>query len=175
MEAVGTWNVPTPLEEVHQDLETKERKKQLFYYHQANAAVNALGARVTEGASPPRNPCMCASGAGADRAPPPRNPCTCCSRGRAGSSCAPCCARRLPLPRRPHTTAACRRRCPRHHSPTHIGYARPVTGLRPGRPRHGHCFLVKLSLSLSLSLFLSLSRAGGALLSCRGRRRRRAL
>ena len=50
MEAVGTWNVPTPLEEVHQDLETKERKKQLFYYHQANAAVNALGARVTEGA-----------------------------------------------------------------------------------------------------------------------------
>ena len=71
MEAVGTWNVPTPLEEVHQDLETKERKKQLFYYHQANAAVNALGARVTEGASPPRTPCMCASGAGADRAPPP--------------------------------------------------------------------------------------------------------
>ena len=71
MEAVGTWNVPTPLEEVHQDLETKERKKQLFYYHQANAAVNALGARVTEEASPPRTPCMCASGAGADRAPPP--------------------------------------------------------------------------------------------------------
>ena len=48
MEAVGTWNVPTPLEEVHQDLETKERKKELFYYHQANAAVNALGARVTD-------------------------------------------------------------------------------------------------------------------------------
>ena len=63
--------MPTPLQEVHQDLETKERKKQLFYYHQANAAVNALGARVTEGASPPRTPCMCASGAGADRAPPP--------------------------------------------------------------------------------------------------------
>ena len=66
--------MPTPLEEVHQDLETKEnleRKKQLFYYHQANAAVNALGARVTEGAPPPRTPCMCASGAGADRAPPP--------------------------------------------------------------------------------------------------------
>jgi hypothetical protein len=30
----------------------------------------------------------------------------------------------------------------------HIGYARPVTGPRPGRPRHGHCFLIKLSLSL---------------------------
>ena len=68
MEAVGTWNVPTPLEEVHQDLETKERKKESFYYHQANAAVNALGARVTEGVSP-RNPCMCSSGAGADRRP----------------------------------------------------------------------------------------------------------
>ena len=119
--------------------------------------MNALGARVTEGVSPPRTPCMCSSGAGADRAPPPSTPCTCCSRGRAGSSCAPCCARGLPLPRRPHTTAACRRRCPRHHSPTHIGYARPVTGLRPGRPRHRHCFLIKLSLSLSLSLSFSLS------------------
>ena len=30
--------------------------------------------------------------------------------------------------------------------------------LRPGRPRHGHCFLIKLSLSLSLSL----SRSVGA-------------
>ena len=110
--------MPTPLEEFHQDLETKERRKELFYYHQANAAVNALGARVTEGGSAPRNPCMCSSGAGADRAPPPRTPCTCCSRGRAGSSCAPCCARRFLLPRRPHTLAACRRRCPWHHAPS---------------------------------------------------------
>ena len=31
----------------------------------------------------------------------------------------------------------------------------PVTGLRPGRPRHRHCFLRK-SLSLSLSQALSL-------------------
>ena len=36
-----------------------------------------------------------------------------------------------------------------------IGYARPVTGLRCGRPRHGQCFLIKLSLSLSLSLSLN--------------------
>ena len=36
-------------------------------------------------------------------------------------------------------------------SPAHIGYARPVTGPRPGRPRHGHCFLINISLSLSLS------------------------
>ena len=35
-------------------------------------------------------------------------------------------------------------------SPAHIGYARPVTGPRPGRPRHGHRFLINLSLSLSL-------------------------
>ena len=42
-------------------------------------------------------------------------------------------------------------------SPDHIGYARPVTGPRPGRPRHGHCFLINLRVSLSLSLRLSLS------------------
>ena len=40
-------------------------------------------------------------------------------------------------------------------SPAHIGYARPITGPRPGRPRHGHCFLINLSLSLSLSLSLA--------------------
>jgi len=40
-------------------------------------------------------------------------------------------------------------------SPAHIGHARAVTGLRPGRPRHGHCFLINLSLSLSLSLSLT--------------------
>ena len=37
-------------------------------------------------------------------------------------------------------------------SPAHIGYARPVTGPRPGRPRHGHRFLINITLSLSLSL-----------------------
>jgi len=41
-------------------------------------------------------------------------------------------------------------------SPAHIGYARPVTGPRPGRPRHGHCFLINLSLSLSLSRVVGL-------------------
>ena len=35
-----------------------------------------------------------------------------------------------------------------------VGYARPVTGPCPGRPRHGHCFLINLSLSLYLSLSL---------------------
>ena len=47
-------------------------------------------------------------------------------------------------------------------SPAHIGYARPVTGLHPGRPRHEHCFLIKLSLSLSLSLSCSHRASAGA-------------
>ena len=56
-------------------------------------------------------------------------------------------------------------------SPAHIGYARPVTGPRPGRPRHGHCFLINISLSLSLSLALlggtpPLSRSWEALRLC---------
>ena len=41
---------------------------------------------------------------------------------------------------------------PQSSSPAHIEYARPVTGLRPGRPRHRHCFLIKFSFSLSLHL-----------------------
>ena len=52
--------------------------------------------------------------------------------------------------------ASCRRASKPGVSPAHIGYARPVTGPCPGRPRHGHCFLINLSLRLSLlSLFLS--------------------
>jgi len=35
-----------------------------------------------------------------------------------------------------------------------------VTGPRPGRPRHGHCFLINPSLSLSLRLRVSLSLSG---------------
>ena len=58
-------------------------------------------------------------------------------------------------------------------SPAHIGYARPVTGPRPGRPRHGHCFLINLSLSLSLSPESLATQGPYVRLSCPGLARAR--
>ena len=76
---------------------------------------------------------------------------------------------RLALPRPPPRGTPCTPpcgagadRCPRERSlsTSTKQAAAGRTGLRPGRPHHGHYFLIKLSLSLSLSLTLGLGCGG---------------